>query len=158
MQRPSTAPSCRQRARLWRAQRDEVREDCQHPRYGRQLRRYRFALPRRKKVGAPCELEARPVFDQQFEARRPGSIAEPELDRGHRPEIADRPQARAVSAGPAPVERRRNGGGAIGVGERRRPRPVEADAAAQVVVRGFHVPVTDMGVAQGHPRVSAPAS
>ena len=61
-------------------------------------------------------------------------MAEPELDRRHRPEFANSPVGRAAPAGSAPVKRRRNRAGATGVGEHRLPRPVETDAPARVVV------------------------
>ncbi len=59
-----------------------------------------------------------------------GRMAEPELDRRHRPEFANSPVGRA---GSAPVKRRRNRAGATGVGEHRLHRPVETDAPARVV-------------------------
>jgi len=62
-----------------------------------------------------------------------GRMAEPELDRRHRPEFANSPVGRAGPAGSAPVKRRRNRAGATGVGEHRLPRAVETDAPARVV-------------------------
>ena len=126
----------RDRAGLQQPERRQVDEAGQHSRHRRQLRRHLLPPVRRQEVGAPFEREVRPVFDQRLDADRPGGVAEPELDRGHRPEIPRRPQARAVAAGAAAVERRRGRAGAVRVAEHRLPRPVEADAAPQVTVAG----------------------
>ena len=124
----------RERAGLGQPERGEVDEAGQHSRHRRQLCRHVLPPLRRQEIGAAFEREMRPVLDQRLETDRPGGVAEPELDRRHRPESPRRPIGRAVAAGAAAIERRRNRAGAIGVGERRLPRPVETDAAAQVVV------------------------
>ena len=102
------------------------------------LKKFAFGLMTGPAIHVECKVRA--VFDQQFETRRSRRVAEPELDRRHRPEIAHRPVGRAVTAGPAPVERRRRGAGAIYVGERGIARPVDAEPAAQVIVAGNHSP------------------
>ena len=125
-----------QRAGLRRPERGEVDEAGQHSQHGRQLRRHVLPTLRRQDIRAALEGKVRPVFDQNLEPDRPGCVAQAERDRGHRPEVPDRPQTRAVATGSAAVERSRRRRGAVDVGENRLARPLQADAAALTNVPG----------------------
>ena len=69
----------------------EVHKAGQHPGERQQVRLDFLPGSRRQEVGPALERKVRAVFDQQLEARRSRRVTEPELDRGHRPEIAHRP-------------------------------------------------------------------
>ena len=71
------------------AQFRQVQISGQHARQGGEVRRDRLLARGRQEIGAAIESNARPVFDQDFDPRGAGEyMADPELNAGHRPEIA----------------------------------------------------------------------
>ena len=76
-------------AQLRHAQFRQVHISGQHARQGGEVRRDRLLARGLQEIGASIEGEARPVFDQDLDPRGAREyMADPELNAGHRPEIA----------------------------------------------------------------------